>query len=81
MQSKLGFVSSISAGHGTQTAVSGTRSHLHAPLPTYLSCVSPAVTPLLQCPVSFLQLLFEPGGLCTGSRGQQGRRCTRRPLA
>lgn len=52
-----------------------------APLHTYLSCVSPAVTPLLQSPVSIFQLLFESGSLCTEARGQQCRGGTRRPLS
>lgn len=47
---------------------------------TYLSCVSPAVPPLLQSPVSLLQLLFEPGGLCTRACWEQSRRGPWRPL-
>lgn len=43
------------------------RAHIFHYLPTHLSCVSPAVTPLLEGPVSFLQLLLEAGGLCAGA--------------
>lgn len=48
---------------------------------TNLSCVSPAVTPLFQCSVGFLQFLFETRRLGTGARGQKGGGCTGRTLA
>lgn len=51
-------------------------SNVPTPLATYLrthlSCVSPAVAPLLQGPMSLLQFLFEPPSICTGAGGQQG---------
>lgn len=69
------------SGFGSRLCSRYGNAAVAAPLPTYLSRVPPAVTPLLQRPVSVLQLLLEPGGLCTGAGGQQGGRGARRTLA
>lgn len=53
----------------------------HTLLLIYLSCVSPAVTPLFKSSVSLFKFLFEPGRLSAGSRGQEGRGGARGTLA